>query len=379
MRQASLLGGLVMLLLTSGRLSAVDSPPDVRTVIVPRAQVWCGPSTSDGLYPTNELRQGDRVQVVQEESEWLAIRPPAGSFSWINERFVKRMFPSYPATYVVTYSDHPAPVLIGSSLKRDRPTKMGAKLERGTQVRLVGRVMTDSEGTWLPIESPEGELRYIRKEDVSRPATVVASAASVRKTAVEPPPPPDGDVLWRDAELAERKGRIADAIRLYRQAGDANLSVNPARAEAAYQRAHWLEQAGANPSGGSLFAPDRGTPASLVPANQSGTNAVRLIGTTGSGPANGQLVSAQAVSPGWGTQQSNDYRRGRLQFAHKHNENGRYHLMDARGQPILMVVAGPGVDLSSHVDRTVELWGYSAYVPDLRKYLMTVTSVRDAQ
>src|SRR5262249_26050556 len=159
----------------------------------------------------------------------------------------------------------------------------------------------------------EGELRYIRKEDVSKSTVVVASATSVRKTATEPPPPPDGDALWRNAELAERKGRIADAIRLYRQAGDANLSVNPARADAAYQRVQWLEQAGSNPSDGSRFAPDRGTQAYPVPTNQGGTNAVRLIGTATSGPANGQLVSTRAGTPAPGTRQPPDYHRGTLQ------------------------------------------------------------------
>lgn len=379
MRSTSLLGGLVLVLIASGHLAAADRPPDVRTVIVPLAQVWCGPSKSDGLYSTNELHQGDRVQVVQElETGWLAIRPPAGSFSWINDRFVKQKFPNYPATYVVTATDHPAPTLVGSSLKRERPTKIGVQLQRGAQVRLAGRYMTDSEGTWLPIEVPEGELRYIRTEDVSKSGLAVA-AASVRKTPVEPPPPPDGDALWREADRAQRKGRIADAIRLYRQAGDANLSSNPARAEAAYSRAHWLEQAGSNATAGSQFVPDRSAPAYPVPANQTGTNAVHLIGPANSGSINGQLVAASAVATSGGTRPAtdyNDYRRGRL---HPSSNRGRYHLLDARGNPVLLVGAGPGIDLTSYIDRNVELWGYSTYDYDRRNYLLTVTHVREAQ
>ena len=157
---------------------ADEKPPDVRTLTAPQAQVWCGPSTSDGLYPTNVLRQGEPVQVVGElESGWLVIRPPAGSFSWINNRFVQPVSPNY-RNYVVTHDGHDVPVLIGSSLKADRPSKIGVKLPRGAQVQVIGRGMTDEEGTWLPIQPPEGEARYIRKEYVAKPGSQTQTVAA---------------------------------------------------------------------------------------------------------------------------------------------------------------------------------------------------------
>ncbi len=239
MRFDWLFGGLSLVSVLAGPILPALGASDVRTVAVPQAQVWCGPGTADGLYPTNMLRRGDRVQVVEElPSGWLAIRPPAASFSYINKLFVQVIANKY-TNYVVTFEGYNVPVLVGSSIVSDRrPTKIGAKLPRGTQVRGIvgGREVTDGEGTWLPIEPPAGEVRYIRKEDVSNPADssrVAVAAAGVasgspRPAPAVPPPPPDGDALWRDAEKAERTGRLADAIRLYRLAGDANLSVNRA-------------------------------------------------------------------------------------------------------------------------------------------------------
>jgi hypothetical protein len=395
MRLARLLGGFALLSVVVP-LHAAEAPPDVRTVIVPRARAWCGPSTSVDLYPTNELRQGDRVEVVEElPSGWLAIRPPAGSFSWINNRFLQHIAKNY-GNYVVAHEGHPVPVLIGSTVKTDRPTKTGVKLPRGAQVRALGRTMTDDEGTWVMIEPPSGEVRYIRKEDVAKPAdpprTTVVAAGSVRPAPAVPPPPPDGDALWRDAEKAERTGRIADAIRLYRLAGDANLNVNRARADAAYQRAHWLQQANVstNAPSGSYYYPEQDTRAASpsvqgrvypLPTDHGGSSAVRLIGPAGPRAANGQLVSTQPGAAGWGTSQASSSPpsvQGRLGKGYRSAGDQRsYPLLNSRGDPIMNVTAGPGVDLTSHIDHNVELWGPVVYYPELRGNLMTVTQVRD--
>ncbi|HWG42380.1 MAG TPA: hypothetical protein VN688_06290 [Gemmataceae bacterium] len=395
MRFATRLGGLALLFVLAGPTLGADTPPDVRAIIVPKAQVWCGPSTSAGLYPTNELKQGERVQVVEElPSGWLAIRPPAGSFSWINTRFVKHIAAKY-TNYVVAYENYPVPVLIGSSVKSERPTKAGVKLPRGAQVRGIpgGHTMTDDEGVWLPIEPPEGEVRYVRKEEAAKPGsptrTTVAAAGSARFAV----PPADGDALWRDAEKAERAGRLADAIRLYQLAGDANLAVNHARADEAYRRAHWLQQANSTtnaPGSGTYFYPDRNAAAAqsppngsvyTLPTNQGGANAVHLIGSSSPGAPTGQLVSTQTASPRWGGVQSNAYGPpvlGRLRPAHRGVENQRtYLLINDRGVPLMYVIAQPGVDLTSYLDRNVELCGPIVYWKDLRANLMTAVQVRE--
>jgi hypothetical protein len=388
MRFASMLAALTgtFLFAPSLTLRAAETPPDVRIVTVPQAQVWCGPSTSNGLYPTNVLRQGERVQVERElESGWLVVRPPAGSFSWINNRFVQYISSKY-ANYVVTYDGNDVPVLIGSCLKMDRPSKIGVKLPRGAQVRVIGRPMTDEEGTWLPIEPPEGEVRYLRKEAVAK----AGSGTQTTSSAKSPIQAPDADTLWRDAQKADNAGRLNDAIRLYRLAGDANLSINPERADEAYRRAHWIEQANSstNSPGGSYYYPDGPTrePSAsshaergnegvfMLPINQVGSNAIQPIGGAAAGATNGQLVSTRAVST---PLQDLHYVKGRLQHAFKNEVNRRYHLLDDKGHPVLSVRAGPGVELSSFEGKSVELWGQLSYVSELRNYLLTVSNVRE--
>src|SRR5690348_6782522 len=62
-----------------------ESPPYEARVIVSGAQVQSGPG--DNYYPTDNLNQGDAVEVYREKpGGWLAIRPPEGSFSWIAAR-----------------------------------------------------------------------------------------------------------------------------------------------------------------------------------------------------------------------------------------------------------------------------------------------------
>jgi hypothetical protein len=405
MRPASALAGLALGLALAGRLGAADPPPDVRAVIVPEAEVRCGPSTSPQMYRTNLLHQGDRVEVVEElkEGGWLAIRPPRGSFSWINTRFLQHVTP-HQSNYVVAQDDVPVPVIYGSPFIPDRrPTVAGARLTRGHQVRGLGPALADAEGTWMPIEPPASEVRYIRAENVSRlPAaptrTTVAASGSFKDgppaAPPAPPPPPDGDALWRQAEQAERTGRLADAIRLYELAGEANLHVNHARAEAALRRAEWLRQGGNPPSGGSAFYPDREVrpptpPGDARPAaapyegrvyalpTDTGepATAARLIGSAPASPP-GQFCSTPSAAPAaWGAPPAPvgypSSGPGRL-----HRSRVGFLLVSDNGRPVYYAAGQPGLDLEPYVDRNVELFGPVAYRNDLRAYFMTVVRVQ---
>jgi hypothetical protein len=412
MRPTALLAGPVLVLVLGTPGSAQTPPaapapaPDIRYVLAPEAEVRCGPSTKPEIYPTNRLRHGDRVQVVAEGAGgWLAIRPPESSFSWINTRFLQNIVPHQP-NYVVAQEGVAVPVIIGSSIKRDRPDVVGARLQRGAQVRSVGPALADGEGTWMPVEPPPAEVRYIRAEAVAKTLTppdgpgptavtvaspvggVVPAASPAAPPA--PPPPPDGDALWRQAQDAERRGQVTEAIRLYEQAGRANVSVNPARSAEAFERARWLGTA--NQGTGiptNPLSPPRDPRQGLPPGEarmtgtgdhvypvptDPGTLTVRLASPGPPAPAPAQ--PGASCGPGGSCSAGS----GRLRRAGRTVEDQRtYVLENSQGFPLFYVTPRPGIDLEPYLQRDVELFGPVIYRGDLRANFMTVTGVRPVQ
>jgi hypothetical protein len=154
-------------------------------VVVREVLVRSGPS--EKCYPTSRLSYGERVEVVppssgNQQAGWLAIRPPHGSFSWINQRFVQASQPGSGTATVV--ADKPVPVLIGSSEVKDEPNIEAPKAPRGSQVVIMGAPNYTDKGVWLPILPQPGEVRYIPESAVQGAAPAVAAGAPpVSRTA----------------------------------------------------------------------------------------------------------------------------------------------------------------------------------------------------
>ena len=92
MRCTLLFGVLAGLLAGSGPALAQTYPLKA-TVVVPKVEVRSGPT--DKYYVTAELQQGESVTIVRpsKEAGWLEIKPPRGSFTWINAKHVKLIDP----------------------------------------------------------------------------------------------------------------------------------------------------------------------------------------------------------------------------------------------------------------------------------------------
>lgn len=362
------------------------------------AMVRSLPSDTDQAYPTNDLKPGAAVSVVEARADgWLRILPPEKSFSWINKRFVRQPTTNNP-THVVTISGTDKEgigVIIGSEVKKDgRPTVAGAKLLRGAIVVSIGPALTDADGSWLPIEPPPGEYRWVRQESVQRTAGTVQTAASgpnpfnparpdtqaatgqpnfQQPLSIPNTTPPQGvgqntvaertrlEALYNQAVAAERAGQIPDAINLYTRVGTEGVVVHQDLAMTALNRSYALRQYGRNqtvqgqpasrpttptPEGPSQFTPNQGTTPQNKPAATSGTGYPFSTGP-------GQLTNSS------------------------YKEQGRttYLLLDRRGAPIAYVVPGSGVDLGAYVGRQVELSGHAVYRGDLKTNLMIAERV----
>src|SRR5262249_43734175 len=172
---------------------------------------------------------GEVVEVVplapeKQQPGWLAIKPPHGSFSWINARFVQKLNDQSG----VVLGDVPVPILMGSQETNDAPTVKSGEVKPGTQVVILGKAEY-TDGVWLPIQPTLDEVRYVPASAISAPSAARAVVARNQTGAVAtsgaPPaaaPPATGSTLTlrAQAEQAERAGRIEEARALYRQAAE---------------------------------------------------------------------------------------------------------------------------------------------------------------
>jgi hypothetical protein len=374
-RHAPAVGALWLSLVLAAPALA-QGAPDLRTVKVDVAEVRSGPSTSAQFYVTNQLRRGTVVEIIGErDGGWLEIRPPAGSFSWIKTTFLAHIDPKQ-ANYVVALEGAPVPVYIGSELIIDRrPTVVGARLERGTQVTSVDhKVNRDSEGSWMRIDAPPGEVRFIRAEAVERnpgsPGSLVQASThgAAPAGAGEPLPhstapsavlPPTPEELWRDAQRAEIAGQTAEAVRLYSQAAAAAVQKNPVLAARALERARFLQGASPGSAPGAVppppvVAPPQPGAVPVVPVNLGGPRSAQTSTFTPPGVNRGPAVPGQPVPPGY------DSFTGLLVLAGRNYQSTRtYRLESAQGVhlPLTYVIAAPGLDLQPYVGRVIEVRG----------------------
>lgn len=422
MRRAPLLSGLTLgLYLAAG--AAAQGPPETNytaEVVQSEAVVRCGPS--DKFYPTNRLKPGEKVTVLGSDPsrQYLRIAPPPGSFSWIEARHVKQLVPNLP-NYAVSEPGVEAPVYTGSEFEEQskrHPNHESCKLKWGTQVRAVGAPHTDDAGTWLPIEPPPAEARYVPAAAVKRLAETVAAARpasppsepnmrpvpaaapAVVPAVVETPSalaPLESPQLklFRDAQAAERQGTVyglSEAIRLYdrvaQEAADPILAAQARDAASRVRKQYTAYTKGANslcpppetPCSPAYTPPGRVYPTPAEPPAPS--PGVRLNPPASTAPVVvSQTVSVSSAPSPRPPENAGSYsERGYLKRAGRTVE-GRttYRLESPTGYPLYYVTAQPGVNLEAYLNQYVEVSGPAIYHGALRANYMTAARVQPLQ
>jgi hypothetical protein len=313
MRSSQLLGSIIGFLALVGSAGAQATVPysfETRTIAVPQVEVRSGPSDSSLYYSTSSLKKGDTVQVITNKRDvppgWLAIKPPPGSFSWINAQLVTQT----KDTGIIHATD--APVLVGSRLTNKPPSVKSAQLERGSQVVILDKPLVASDGShWLPIEPYQTEVRFIPESAIQDNPSVQAVAAKAPAPVAAPPagPAPASPVA---AVQPATPGGASPAVAL--------TGVNPPPATSLY----------ANNAAGSA------TPAP----------------TTAYGPA---PTPAPAPTEHW-------IGPGLLFKANVPIEGKQaYRLQDYQTKTFYYVVAQPNLNMDAYVGRYVSLYGPSYY------------------
>jgi hypothetical protein len=118
--------------------------------------VRSGPSTN--FYRVLQMSAGDRVQVIGEDSGWIAIVPPPGCYSLISQHYV-----DVGAGGEGVVNGNAVRVRAGSDLDKHRYA-VQRKLSKGAVVKIIGEA---HEG-FLKIAPPEGARLWIHGDYVAR-------------------------------------------------------------------------------------------------------------------------------------------------------------------------------------------------------------------
>ncbi|MBC7852843.1 MAG: hypothetical protein IAF94_05355 [Pirellulaceae bacterium] len=167
------------LVLTALSVAAEESPYGA-VVLEQGGEVRAGPGQR--FYVTQELEPGTHVEVYRRDAgDWLAIRPPEGSFSWIPQADLEMT--EEPGIAEVIAPE--ARSWLGSRAERIREHKSHVTLSAGERVEVIGKKQVEgAEGKtelWLKIAPPAGEFRWVHSRQVRKAKSRELAAKDQRK------------------------------------------------------------------------------------------------------------------------------------------------------------------------------------------------------
>jgi len=199
-----------------------DAPPTDSTKLLPakvrvaadHTYLRAGPS--DDFYPTERITQDAEVEIwAFDASGYAAVRPVAGSFSWVRAADIddEALLDDGPEAAtaagegrVGVIVEDGAVARIGSQLNDLRHVAQ-VRLEAGERVRILEEVRIPSgrhAGLWMRIEPPAGEFRWAKLTDLALPPALAVFAPR--------PPAPDATAGSALAALKDAGAAVAAAV-----------------------------------------------------------------------------------------------------------------------------------------------------------------------
>lgn len=356
-----------------------DTYPFTAIVLRDNTPVRSGPSHQH--YATDSLHHGQRVEVYRHDSgDWYAIRPPRGSFSWV------------PAECLQIRENNLAEVMVegiaarvGSRLN-DSFDEQQVHLRRGEYLQVLGerKFIDPRDGipqTMFKVAPPSGEFRWIFGPDVTdatgQPAGVNSSeSTTIQLQDYQSPTPPAGQTGMiagapRVSAVDLSDQRMDLALSLIVSGPVAQWDFDALKTKAAQQ----LEQAEtALERGQARLITDE-----ILRFEQLQQNYLALIAKT---PATANTTNANVSVP-LASSRENPLEKipdfsgvGRLTpVVSRKSGAPKYALTDVKGNVLMFVSPGLGVDLQSHVGKVVGVSGSRGYMPRLKKNHVNASQV----
>lgn len=168
--------------------------PHTAVVHAESARVFSGPG--EQYYQTGAVAAGEEVEVHRVVGDFVGVRPPDGSFSWVPGVDIADAGPG--AGRVLRDG---TPCRVGS-VTSDLRNVVHVRLQRGERVRVLARVMADG-AEWVHIAPPAGEFRWLRAADLHEPSVAdeppVQAPATDESLAAAPDEPAEPAEFFTEA------------------------------------------------------------------------------------------------------------------------------------------------------------------------------------
>lgn len=403
--------GLILLVVTAV-VTADESFPYKVAVNDRDVTIRSGPGSQ--FYATGQIAAGSEVEVYERKGGgWLAIRPPEGSFNWIEANKL-RMTNDPDVAKVVGSS---AVAWVGSEVGTVEDHKWQVKLDPGESVQLMARQSMsifrgDEQRDFYQIAPPAGEFRWVQERDI-KPLVEKASAmdsrtpiqlaefqVAVEETAAPAPEPASDGFVARDAapadspaprvaSLAPRDGFRPSETGLgdfdsLAAALDLRLSETVSKTPSQWKLAALRQDAEAllEQSDTTL----RRGKARLMLENIKEFEKLQLNYAGIAEPeADAQRSESNSTSEVPATPGSSDFDprfdgRGWLLPVHSsHQASPPYALLDQHGQILSFVSPAPGLNLHRYLRKEVGIFGQRSRAEFLKKPHLTADRIVDME